>query len=389
MPKQDATRHIPERVRYMLWGRAAGRCEFDGCNRALYRSPVTQEQVNIAEAAHIWAFSPGGARGNEDVPPECLNSTDNLLLACHDCHKLMDEDKAGEKYSVELLQGWKRDHESRVEVVTEISPDKRSHVLMYGANVGQHSPVLNHNDCAAALFPRHYPGDSRGIELSLRNSSQRDDGDLFWQMECQELMTKFEQRVSVPISTGSIGHLSVFALAPQPLLILLGTLLTDIASVDVYQRHREPGASWHWPEGDQGDLEYVLTPPGDTRGPVALVLSLTAPVARDRITQVLGEDVALWHVTAPEPSQDILKSREQLSGYRAFMRGVIRQIEAVHGTDETLHVFPVMGVAFAVELGRVRQPKANQSWQLYDQADPKTGFAPVILIGREEDDATE
>ena len=71
MPKQEATRRIDERVRCMLWGSAAERCECDGCNKVLYCSPVTQEQVNIAEAAHIWAFSPRGARvccaGSEEL----------------------------------------------------------------------------------------------------------------------------------------------------------------------------------------------------------------------------------------------------------------------------------------------------------------------------------
>ena len=46
-----------------LWARAAGRCQFDGCNRPLFKSPVTQEQVNISEKAHIYSFSENGPRG--------------------------------------------------------------------------------------------------------------------------------------------------------------------------------------------------------------------------------------------------------------------------------------------------------------------------------------
>ena len=55
MPK-DVTRHISLPVQRMLWGKAAGRCEFAGCNQPLWKSPVTQEQVNIAENAHIYSF---------------------------------------------------------------------------------------------------------------------------------------------------------------------------------------------------------------------------------------------------------------------------------------------------------------------------------------------
>ena len=54
---------IPRPVESMLWGRAAGRCEFRGCNRPVYKSGVTQEAVNVAEKAHIRAFSKAGPRG--------------------------------------------------------------------------------------------------------------------------------------------------------------------------------------------------------------------------------------------------------------------------------------------------------------------------------------
>lgn len=48
------TRAIKREVERELWGRAAARCEFSDCNRLLYKSPVTQEAVNLAEMAHIY-----------------------------------------------------------------------------------------------------------------------------------------------------------------------------------------------------------------------------------------------------------------------------------------------------------------------------------------------
>ena len=66
MPK-EVTRSIPVSVQCLLWGKAAGRCEFSGCNQPLWKSSVTQEQINIAEKAHIYSFSGEGARGNTGV----------------------------------------------------------------------------------------------------------------------------------------------------------------------------------------------------------------------------------------------------------------------------------------------------------------------------------
>jgi|GEM_PF-5312579 hypothetical protein len=53
----EVTRYIGRKVERELWARAAGRCQFDGCNRLVFKSPVTQEQVNLSEKAHIYSFS--------------------------------------------------------------------------------------------------------------------------------------------------------------------------------------------------------------------------------------------------------------------------------------------------------------------------------------------
>jgi hypothetical protein len=60
---KKVTRSISREAERVLWARAAGRCEFDGCNRLLYKSPITQERVNIAQMAHIYSFAADGPRG--------------------------------------------------------------------------------------------------------------------------------------------------------------------------------------------------------------------------------------------------------------------------------------------------------------------------------------
>ena len=74
------TRNIQPKIERLLWGIAAGRCEFRGCNKVLYRHEVTGDSDNYAEKAHIHAVNPGGARfcpDNEDF----LNSEKNELLS--------------------------------------------------------------------------------------------------------------------------------------------------------------------------------------------------------------------------------------------------------------------------------------------------------------------
>jgi SMODS-associated and fused to various effectors sensor domain len=56
----------------------------------------------------------------------------------------------------------------------------------------------------------------------------------------------------------------------------------------------------------------------------------------------------------------------------------------VHGQDTLLHVFPVMPVSLAVELGRARSPKAEMPWRVYDQVSALGGFVPALEINPKE-----
>ena len=248
------SRSIKRSVELILWGRAAGRCEFDGCNKPLWKSSVTQEPVNIAEKAHVYAFSPGGPRGHQGLSDKELNTVGNLMLVCGECHVKIDHDPT--KYTAASLLGMKTRHERRIEIVTGIHPSRRSHVLLYGANIGEHSSPLVHHETASAMFPNRYPAEATPISLGTVDSSSHDRNDEYWGHEAAHLRTRFDQRVRERVARGDIDHLSVFALAPQPLLVLLGTLLGDIIPADVYQRHREP-PTWAWPPA-------AATPPFDS-----------------------------------------------------------------------------------------------------------------------------
>jgi hypothetical protein len=377
MPK-EVTRHIPHPVQLLLWGKAAGHCEFRGCNQILWRSPVTQEPVNIAEKAHIYAFSAGGSRGNEGLKPEEINDIANLMLVCHACHRTIDKEKDGGRYTAALLQEMKSEHEARIERVTGIDPSHKSHVVLYGANIGDHDSPLSREATEQNLFPARYPAEDRPIELGMHNCSLKDNAADFWHLQRQQLIAMFDRRVRERMAEGAIEHMSVFALAPQPLLMLLGSLLTDLPNVDVFQLKKEP-KGWQWEE-DDGGLEFLIEEPPEKTGTPALVLALSATVIDDRIRAVLGNDVAIWRVTVPQPNNDMLRSREQLQRFRQLARTLLDRIKAHHGQDAVLHVFPAAPASVCVELGRVRMPKADLPWQVYDQVNELGGFVPTVQI---------
>ena len=380
---REVTRKIKPSAMAMLWGRAAARCEFSGCNKPLWKSPVTQEGVNIAQMAHIYSFSVSGPRGNAGIADEDLNSLENLLLVCHACHRKIDQKEDGGRYSPQLLQQMKVSHERRIELVTGIDPGRQSHVLLYGANVGDHHPALSFQDAASAMFPDFYPANDLAIELSMLNDPMMDDDAKYWDLQATRLRSLFQSRVRDRLSPNDIRQLSVFAIAPQPLLILLGTLLGDIANATVYQRHREPTQSWAWPAVSNVPSFDIIEPASAVGTPV-LILAISATVTSDRITRVLGPDVSIWTVTVAAPHNEVVKTKEQLVQFRQLLRPLLDRIKAIHGQLTTLHVFPATPVSVSIDFGRVRMPKADMPLLIYDQVNSLGGFVPALSFSAPE-----
>lgn len=368
---------IPEKVKILLWGKSAGRCQYEGCNEPLWLDTITQAEFNAAYIAHIVADSPDGPRG--DVALSCQLEADltNLMLMCDKHHRLIDkEDIAG--HPAERLRGMKTAHERRIEIVSGIAADKNSHVLFYGANIGANNSPLSFPEAKRAMVPERYPSDLHPLSLGLKNSSFEDRSGKYWTIEAEHLGNMVTQLVRPRLKAGEIAHLSIFAIAPQPLLILLGSLLSDIPAAEVYQRHREP-PSWEWEDGPDNFL-FDVVEPEEVAGPPVVIFSLSASVTDERVFTTMGKEVTIWHVTISIPHNDFLKSRQQARSFRQQMRGMMDRIKFRHGEKEIVHVFPAMPVCLAVEFGRILMPKADLPLRIYDENKILGGFIHALDI---------
>lgn len=381
----DVRTKVPPSIQNLLWGRAAGRCEFVSCNRPLWKSDVTQETRNIAQKAHIRAFSLRGPRAEEGWLGPAIHSLDNLILLCPICHLTIDSMEGPTRYTAEMLDAMKREHEGRVDVATGVAPNLASRVLTYSTYIGGQQALPTQKEIEAALFPLRFPAPQGRITLGSPTGPWRDVDAEFWRLERAQLSGQFGRLVRPPIEQCEIQHLSVFALAPQPLLIELGVLLGDITEVDVYQRHREP-QTWCWPvDGTVNDFEVVEPPCSD--GIPALVFSVSGTITPDRIYRVLGPQVDIWTVRIQTPNNDSLKHRATSRAFRATVRALLDRIKAAHGHRNPLHIFPALPVALAVEFGRLRMPKADMPWTVYDENQQLGGFAHSLTIGQAEGSA--
>lgn len=334
------------------------------------------EELNLARRAHIYAYSPGGPRYDPALSPKLETDFSNLMLVCERCHLTFDNPSLVDHYTPELLMRMKREHEERIELVTGIAPEKRSHVILFGAKVGAHDSPLRFKEAANAMFPDRYPS-GPAIELGLKNTSFRDRDRTFWEIETQHLERQFAEKVAAFKSSNPVQHYSVFGFAPIPLLMKLGVLLGDIYPADVFQLRREP-TSWKWDEsGDE--VRHEIRPPIRTTGKVALKLELSASISDQRVIDVLGQDCSIWSITHPNPGNDYIRKRSHLQDVRTVFRTALKQIKAMNPEPQEIHVFPAMPLSAAVEFGRVRMPKADPKLIVYDEYN---GFHHALTIER-------
>jgi len=373
---------IPQKVRYLLWAKSAGRCEFDGCNKPLWRDGLTQIEMNFADVAHIIGDRVSGPRGNAILSKAYCSDVSNLMLMCQEHHRMIDE--IVRVYPEEILRQMKHEHEERTENLTAITPDRTSNVIIYRGRVGDFQPKIDFRDAWLAMYPERYPASHLPINLGFANSSFADNESEYWQIESTNLERQFKEKVKPCLTEDrERNHFSVFAFAPQPLLIKLGSLLSDLYPADVYQLHREP-TTWEWQPGPEA-FEYLVTEPSTRHPVVALNLSLSADITRDRIEKVLGaHPYSEWRVTIKNPSNDYLRSKGQLSLFRKQFREILNKIKANHGEQAIIHVFLAVPVSVAVEIGRVRQPKADLPFVIYDENINKQGFMRTLTIGGNE-----
>lgn len=368
---------IPKGTKLKLWMRSGGRCQYHGCNKPLWKDELTQKIMNKGYISHIIAASSNGPRGDEEFSPLLQVEYENLMLLCDGCHNRIDKAQV-EEHPPEFLYTMKKAQEERVEMLTGLKREKKTHLIFYGARIGEKKASITFSEAVDAILYEKFPSNDKPIELGLPNCEFKDHTPEYWDFQEKHLITSFYNNVELFLKNDKAQHYSIFALAPQPLLIRLGTLISDIYPADVYQKIREP-VTWKWQENTPENSIQIIEPNISNNTPV-LLIGLSAAVTNDRIHQVLGDDVSIWRVTIENPHNDILRSRTQLSEIRTVFRHVLDKIKAQQCNYETLHVFPVMPVSAAVEFGRVRMPKADMSMVIYDQNHKKNGFFKTLTL---------
>jgi hypothetical protein len=381
-----AKTQIPNKIQVALWAKSGGRCEYRGCNEELVGDLIAgREDGKFGFIAHIVADSADGPRGDAVRSPLLARDLNNLILLCAKHHKGIDVDYLADHPESALVE-MKVEHEDRIAIVTGMTQERAAHVLRFAADIGQRDALVSTRSIFMAMPPDRHPAEGRTIDIELIGSDYADHEEAYWQVQQENLRRIFARKVKERIEQKEIRQLSIFALAPQPLLIELGHLLGDIVPATVHQRHRDP-PTWRW-QPDQSAITFsVREYDGPAQVPIALKLALSATVTDDRIQAALGEDIAIWSITADNPHNDIMRRPEDLIEFKRHVRRMLDRIKAFHGESAVINVFPALPTSAALEVGRVWMPKADLPLNIYDQNRSLGGFIPTLKIGTNGDDS--
>lgn len=109
---------IPVKTKLIVLSQSGGRCSMPDCNKEL-TFETDNTKGNLSNFAHIEGYSPKGPRYNPNLSEEEVNSEENLMVVCLNCHKKIDADT--ETYTVEKLKEIKKKHINKMKFINDHS----------------------------------------------------------------------------------------------------------------------------------------------------------------------------------------------------------------------------------------------------------------------------
>ena len=376
-PKKS--RHIPSERKTALAVAAGGRCEFRGCSKYLFEHPISLSDVNLSKHAHIYAFSEDGPRGDDPSRPADIHGIDNLMLMCGDCHDEIDKNKA--LYPAPRLIEMKREHEERIRYLTGLGPESRTSLLILRGQIADRPVDISFDEMRDAVAPM-YPIDRKGRVIDVSNLGD-DRAPGYFENAARVIRLGMKDFYARQVDGTAPRHVSVFALASIPLLVLFGRNVSDKIQVQFYQRHRGQPQPWKWQDDADGNLNFdtELLKDGADRSRIGLILSISGKMARDTLPRDIHDNCPLFEISVADelPDVRVLRRHQDLDEFRRVYGRLLSRITAEYPECRELHLFPAVPAPVAVMCGHERLPKVQPTLCVYDNTAQPDGKKQFVL----------
>jgi hypothetical protein len=371
-----------------VWNLCGARCAFHGCNEYLLQDELTKNSARLAQVAHIVARSPNGPRGDNPLPFEERNNIQNLMLACPKHHLVIDNKKLAEQYPVSLLMDYKHKHESRIKYLTGLSEDFGTTVLRVLGTIRGNGVSVTHEEVRSAvindggLYPE-YIGDENDIEINLQGlPNEVDEG--YWNAGLKVINEKINSLIEPRLERGEIKQISVFALTRIPLLVYLGSKLSNKARVHLHQLQSTDPQGWVWHEKPSHAFVFETLQGGSDESKVALVLQLSGGIGNEMLPENIDSTYTIYSIKPAdvEPSRDLFTSKGTLLNFRDEYQKVLRFIEAKHSGAKLLDMFLAAPAPASIVCGQEILRDVTPDILVYDRIGED--YKPTIKINNHD-----
>lgn len=359
---------IPENIRRKIWAESAGRCQFRGCPEQLWRNSLTGKITPFGEIAHIIGASRKGPRGRWDSVALQTDSN-NLMMLCERCHKEIDYGKNIKDYPVTLLKEMKKEHEERIRLLLD-TPRNKTTVLIFSCPIQGRLVSIPNESVYKAVLP-DYPDSSaeswHKIEIPNFNYNLTS-----WEYVKSEINKEFED-LNRKAKNGEINNISIFGLAPIPLLFYLGYKFGDTIPGEVFHARRDVPSEdrFVWIKSSKSDfVDYKTELIRNTKSKkVLLILALSDYVESDKYNSIIDDEFSIYKLSIDNPSPLFLTRKSELESFKHKFRILLNEIQRDHGVDCTIDILGAIPASIAITAGRIIIPTKDPKITIYEFSD--------------------
>jgi hypothetical protein len=305
----------------------------------LNQERVPNKLVSIGDVAHIIAHTERGPRRDElsliGLSEEEIDSYKNVILLCKNCHRKVDHNP--EAYPADLLYRWKQEHEdlicsmrNRKNAICLIHKTKGPPIYLSKALKG-----LNFTFVGGVSLQEQIDSFSR-IDWNWAKTANI--------KVCDELMTLREDHQDAVVV--------LLPLSLIPMLIHLGSLLTDTIPVEVLQYSRNEGL---WVRNRSGErcsgIQLRCTFDSHKADVLVVTLEITSTIDSRDIKTVLPEQHDCLRMVLPSVGTDKVLHQEDVNHCKKQFRDYVEDSLRRNSYRE-VHLFYAGPAGLAVEIGR-------------------------------------
>ena len=342
---------ISEKVKRELYSKAGCRCSM--CNKDLTYSYIKpHDSTNIAQEAHINAYSPNGPRSDIDNLKD--NCYDNLILLCYDCHHTVDTHP--DEYDASVLEEIKIRHEEKVRVALDSIKNPEYDLVICSSPIKNNNSVINTKTIDLLMIRNDL---SIGETINLLKNTDSEESDRVIDF----LDANFKKRISNEWDSGTQKSYCIFGLAPMHVLIKLGSLFSNFkGDLKIAIKSR---SGWLL-DNKKPNCEFIVKEPERNSGKkVVLEIATSAPSNVEEIKRSFP-DCDHWLITIEKPGIDRITSLSEVDSFGTVFSQTIDKITRLYGHDVEINMIPRACNAIAIQTGRFLLPKNHPKIKVYD-----------------------